>query len=164
MIVDIGDFFGVGANVVSGGLFGLVGAGLKKVGEIYSEYQRRLARKDEMAHELLLLDKQAQLRTTETENERAIVAMKEAGEIKRRSYDIYNSLTSAHKIVISMVAAMPVVITVVLWAMVGYLIHLIIDTGITIIDGKVLMKKIVDDVLFCAVAVTLWWIGERKSS
>ena len=159
--MDLTDILGVGANALSGGLFGLVGAGLKKVGDIFSEYQRRAARKDEMAHELLLLDKQAQLKVVESENERAIVSLQQDGQIKQRSYDVFNNLGRAHKLVVSAVTLMPVIITISLWAMVGYLVHLIVDTGITIVDGKVLIKQIVDNVVFCAVAVTLWWIGEQ---
>lgn len=159
--MDWSDIFGVGASALSGGLFGLLGVGLKQVGAFFTEHQRRMARKDEMAHELLLLEKQSQMKVIESENERAIVALQQDGAIKQRSYDVFNNLGKAHKIVVSTVTLMPVLITIALWCMVAYLVHLIVDTGITVIDGKVLIKQIVDNVVFCAVAVTLWWIGEH---
>lgn len=149
-------------SAVGGGIFGIIGAGLKVVGGIVEAKQKMAERQLEMSHELLLLDKQSQLKTIESENERAIAITKTDGEIKMKSYEIYTDTSNVYKWVASFVVLVRPLLTIALWVLVGWTAwRLTGERGAVLVNGKDLMADIVNNMTFCAAAATLWWFGDR---
>ena len=89
--------FGVISSVLTGGATGLIGSLLTKGIGIFEAGQRRKDKALEYEQELKLLDRQAALKTAETENELAIANAETAASLREASYSHDSSMGNPHR-------------------------------------------------------------------
>jgi hypothetical protein len=135
-------FLGLIGSVLTGGATGLVGSLLSKGIGLFEAHQRRKDRELDFAHELKLLDKQAELRTAETENELAIANAETAASLREASYAHDSSLGNPHRWVVDTLRMVRPVLTLFLLTLVG---------GIYFTTDDFAMKAgVIESVLFMA--------------
>lgn len=157
--MDVMEFAG---SALSGGIVGIIGSGLKFVGEYFTNKQKMEMQKITNNHELELIDKQSKLKTIEGEIERSITREKADGEIKAASYGVFTSTDNMYKWAATLVGLNRVILTWLLWALTLYVTILISsERGSIFVNGKDLMGDIINNITFCAAAATLWWFGDR---
>lgn len=157
--MELFDFVG---SALSGGLLGVLGAGMKVVGEYFANKQKMEMQRIANDHEIALIDKQSQMKVIEGEIEARIVRDKADGDIKSKSYEVYTDLSNVYKWVASVIALNRVILTWLLWMLTAWIAYKVMDMrGTSIIDGKDVMAQIVNNVTFCAAAATTWWFGDR---
>ena len=101
-----------------------------------------------------LLDKQAALRTAETENELAIANAETAASLREASYSHDNSMGKPHRWVVDVLRLVRPVLT-------GFL--LILVGGIYFTTDDFAMKAgVIDSVLFMTSSAVTWWFGDRS--
>lgn len=175
-VMDIvGGIAGMGANVASGGLFGLVGS-LVGVGTKYLQRRQEMAEKElERAHELKLLDAQRLARAEETEGELAVADSKGSWEGLQASFATTIPASEVPRWVNGLRSMFRPFLTIAL-VVVVYLIFrdlLAAITGATGADGstlavifteaeaKVALIYIIHSITFAAVTAIVWWFGDR---
>ena len=146
--------FGVISSVLTGGATGLIGSLLSKGIGIFEAGQKRKDKALEYEQELKLLDKQAALRTAETENELAIANAETAASLREASYSHDNSMGKPHRWVVDVLRLVRTVLT-------GFL--LILVGGIYFTTDDFAMKAgVIDSVLFMTSSAVTWWFGDRS--
>lgn len=157
--MDVIEFAG---SALSGGLVGILGSGLKFVGEYFTNRQKMEMQKITNDHEIALIDKQSQMKVIEGEIEHRIVREKADGDIKTASYNVFTNTENMYKWAATVVGLNRVILTWILWALTCWIaLRINDDRGVVFINGKDLMADIVNNVTFCAAAATLWWFGDR---
>ncbi len=157
--MDIIDFAG---SALSGGILGIVGSGLKFVGEYFTNKQKMEMQKITNAHEITLLGEQSKLRVIEGEIEHRVVREKADGDIRVASYGLYAGTENIYKWAATVIGLNRVILTWILWLLTLWIAYKIMDyRGNSIIDGKDIMSDIVNNITFCAATATTWWFGDR---
>jgi hypothetical protein len=147
-------FLGLIGSVLTGGATGLVGSLLSKGIGLFEAHQKRKDRELDFAHELKLLDKQAELRTAETENELAIANAETAASLREASYAHDSSMGRPHRWVVDLLRLVRPTLTVFLLALVA---------GIYFSTEDFAMKAgVIESVLFMASSAVTWWFGDRS--
>jgi len=146
--------FGVISSVLTGGATGLIGSLLSKGIGIFEASQRRKDKALEYEQELKLLDKQAALKTAETENELAIANAETAASLREASYSHDSSMGKPHRWVVDVLRLVRPVLTAFLLILVG---------GIYFTTNDFAMKAgVIDSVLFMTSSAVTWWFGDRS--
>ena len=146
--------FGVISSVLTGGATGLIGSLLSKGIGIFEAGQKRKDKALEYEQELKLLDRQAALKTAETENELAIANAETAASLREASYSHDNSMGKPHSWVVDVLRLVRPVLT-------GFL--LILVGGIYFTTDDFAMKAgVIDSVLFMTSSAVTWWFGDRS--
>ena len=146
--------FGVISSVLTGGATGLIGSLLSKGIGIFEASQRRKDKALEYEQELKLLDKQAALKTAETENELAIANAETAASLREASYSHDSSMGKPHRWVVDVLRLVRPVLTAFLLILVG---------GIYFTSNDFAMKAgVIDSVLFMTSSAVTWWFGDRS--
>lgn len=153
--MELGDILGMGASAVSGGLFGLIGFGVKALFGWMADREKRQLVAQQNAHELALIREQRASREVETENERLIAAE----DTRRESYGFANVTGQpVYKWVASFVSMMRPAIT----------LYLLVVASIIVgqqIFGQApdpaIQKEAVATVLFLTCTAVTWWFGDR---
>jgi len=146
--------FGVISSVLTGGATGLIGSLLSKGIGIFEAGQKRKDKALEYEQELKLLDKQAALRTAETENELAIANAETAASLREASYSHDNSVGKPHRWVVDVLRLVRPVLTAFLLILVG---------GIYFTTNDFAMKAgVIDSILFMTSSAVTWWFGDRS--
>jgi hypothetical protein len=146
--------FGVISSVLTGGATGLIGSLLTKGIGIFEAGQRRKDKALEYEQELKLLDRQAALKTAETENELAIANAETAASLREASYSHDSSMGKPHRWVVDVLRLVRPVLT-------GFL--LILVGGIYFTTDDFAMKAgVIDSVLFMTSSAVTWWFGDRS--
>lgn len=141
------------ANAASGGVLGLVGSGLSKIFNVVNNVQKFKSKQAEYEHELALLDKEAELKGIEQENELLIKTSADAAKIRSDSYGVNFFAEGGSTQVTDLLRLVRPTLTV----------SLILLTGIIwcFSDDKTIQSQIVDTVLFCTASSLTWWFGDR---
>lgn len=159
MAVDILDML---TSAAGGGVLGIIGSGLKYVGNYFENKQKMAMEAQKNAHELQLIEKQSQLKVVELETEGRIASEKSASDIKLASYSVFTDMSNIYKWAATIISLNRVIITWALWILTWWIAKQAIDMrGASIIDGKDIMNQIVNNVTFCAALATTWWFGDR---
>tara|TARA_R110001599_G_scaffold47866_1_gene138414 strand:+ start:11 stop:469 length:459 start_codon:yes stop_codon:yes gene_type:complete len=146
--------FGVISSVLTGGATGLIGSLLSKGIGIFEAGQKRKDKALEYEQELKLLDRQAALRTAETENELAIANAETAASLREASYSHDNSMGKPHRWVVDVLRLVRPVLTAFLLILVG---------GIYFTTNDFAMKAgVIDSILFMTSSAVTWWFGDRS--
>tara|TARA_R100001377_G_C3168219_1_gene102068 strand:- start:518 stop:976 length:459 start_codon:yes stop_codon:yes gene_type:complete len=146
--------FGVISSVLTGGATGLIGSLLTKGIGIFEAGQKRKDKALEYEQELKLLDRQAVLKTAETENELAIANAETAASLREASYSHDNSVGRPHRWVVDVLRLVRPVLTAFLLVLVG---------GIYFTTNDFAMKAgVIDSVLFMTSSAVTWWFGDRS--
>jgi len=146
--------FGVISSVLTGGATGLIGSLLCKGIGIFEAGQKRKDKALEYEQELKLLDRQAALKTAESENELAIVNAETAASLREASYSHDNSMGKPHRWVIDVLRLVRPVLTAFLLILVG---------GIYFTTNDFAMKAgVIDSILFMTSSAVTWWFGDRS--
>ena len=146
--------FGVISSVLTGGATGLIGSLLTKGIGIFEAGQKRKDKALEYEQELKLLDRQAVLKTAETENELAIANAETAASLREASYSHDNSVGRPHRWVVDVLRLVRPVLTAFLLILVG---------GIYFTTNDFAMKAgVIDSVLFMTSSAVTWWFGDRS--
>jgi len=146
--------FGVISSVLTGGATGLIGSLLSKGIGIFEAGQKRKDKALEYEQELKLLDRQAALKTAETENELAIANAETAASLREASYSHDSSMGKPHRWVVDVLRLVRPVLT-------GFL--LILVGGIYFTTDDFAMKAgVIDSVLFMTSSAVTWWFGDRS--
>ena len=157
--MDIMEFAG---SALSGGIVGILGSGLKFVGEYFTNKQKMEMQTIANSHELALIGEQAKLKVIEGEIESRIVRDKADAEIKTASYNVYTNTDNIYKWAATVIGLNRVILTWLLWLLTLYVTVMISsERGSIFVNGKDLMSDIVNNITFCAAAATLWWFGDR---
>lgn len=157
--MDVMEFAG---SALSGGIVGIIGSGLKFVGEYFTNKQKMEMQKITNNHELALIGEQSKLRVIEGEIEQRIVREKADGDIKTASYNVFTSTENLYKWAATLIGLNRVILTWLLWGLTLYVTVLISsERGSVFVNGKDLMSDIINNITFCAAAATLWWFGDR---
>ena len=141
-------------SVLTGGATGLIGSLLSKGIGIFEAQQKRKDKQMDFEHELKLLDKQAALRTAETENELAIANAETAASLREASYAHDSSMGKPSKFVVNILRLVRPALTLFLLALVGGIYFTTEDLG--------LAAGIIESVLFMASSAVTWWFGDRS--
>jgi len=146
--------FGVISSVLTGGATGLIGSLLTKGIGIFEAGQKRKDKALEYEQELKLLDRQAVLKTAETENELAIANAETAASLREASYSHDNSVGRPHRWVVDVLRLVRPVLTAFLLILVG---------GIYFTTNDFAMKAgVIDSILFMTSSAVTWWFGDRS--
>ncbi len=156
--MDWSDILGFGLNAASGGLLGLIGSFVKVGASFLQEKQKLRELEVKNKHELDLYDKQIVLKGAERESEAQIAD----AQARMESYSVFTETKNVYKWVASVLSLTRVALTLGLWGLTGYLFFIIVNTGgIPYVDSAVMIKEIVNGVVFCAATATTWWFGDR---
>ena len=146
--------FGVISSVLTGGATGLIGSLLSKGIGIFEAGQKRKDKALEYEQELKLLDRQAVLKTAESENELAITAAQTSAELRTASYAHDAGMGKPHRWVVDVLRLVRPVLT-------GFL--LILVGGIYFTTNDFAMKAgVIDSILFMTSSAVTWWFGDRS--
>lgn len=153
--MDVGDILGFGASAATGGLFGLLGFGVKALFGWLADREKTKLLKQQNEHELALLREQRETRAQELENERQI----SADELRKSSYDFANVTGQpVWKWVSSVVSLMRPALTL-------YLLFVASVIVFESISGPqpdpTTRKEAVGLVLMLTATAVTWWFGDR---
>lgn len=160
----LSDIIGVGASAASGGLFGLVGAGLSAFFKSKQEKERRLEDADKRSHELALHELNIRAGQQETENEIALANQEGSWSGLSTSIQAASDVGRTHKWVNDIKSLFRPFLTVTLWGLAGWVFYQVADRGLdalTQAEVNELVKYMVLTVFFCASTATTWWFGDR---
>jgi len=162
----IGELLGIGANVASGGIFGLVGS-LLGVGTKYLQQRQANKQKDrEWQHEIELRKLIMEAGDHETENELAIASSEGSWKGLSASYNTVIGSGNVHMWVNDFRSMFRPVLTVGLWVLVVIMLSWMLDGTLTAWITKSgifsdTIKYIIDSAVFSASTATVWWFGDR---
>lgn len=167
----LGDLIGVGANVASGGVVGIIGSLAGGVVKLFQARAERKAREQEMAHELRLLDMQQKARREETEQELLLAQATSDGAARAASYDLGMERASTYRWIDGLRSLFRPFLTLALWGLSGWIFVLTIqvldnDGGrlaslFSFAEAADLIRYQVQNIVFCASMATAWWFGDR---
>jgi len=146
--------FGLISSVLTGGATGLIGSLLNKGIGLFEAAQKRKDRILEFEQELKLLDKQAALRTAETENELAIADAETTASLREASYRHDASLGNPHRWVVDTLRLVRPVLT-------SFLLIVVLIIFLTTNDFG-MKAGIIESVLYMASSAVTWWFGDRR--
>mgnify|MGYP003651684559 CR=1 FL=1 len=146
--------FGLITSVLTGGATGLIGSLLSKGIGIFEAGQKRKALQIEYEQELKLLDRQAALKTAETENELAIVHAETSASLREASYSHDNSVGKPHRWVTSCLRLVRPILTA------GLMIIVLVIYMTT--NDFAMKAGIIESVLYVFSSSTTWWFGDRS--
>lgn len=159
------ELFGVGASAVSGGLLGVIGAGIGR-GLGFLEQRASFAQeRARWAHELKLHELQMQAKAAETESELAVMAAQGSYQGLTASLEAEAKIAASYKWVEAVRALVRPVLTPMLWLMYLAVFQMVASGN----AARYLSPEAADDlvgylvanVAFAATAATLWWFGDR---
>ena len=146
--------FGLITSVLTGGATGLIGSLLSKGIGIFEAGQKRKDRQLEYEQELKLLDRQAALKTAETENELAIVHAETSASLREASYSHDNSMGRPHRWVTSCLRLVRPILTS------GLMVIVLVIYMTT--NDFAMKAGIIESVLYVFSSSTTWWFGDRS--
>lgn len=140
-------------SALFGGATGLLGTVVGKVFGWLELRERRKALVIEQAHELALFDRQAALRQTEMESERALAdtAAWQAGRVASYRHDMAAGET--YRWVASIIRLTRPALTLLLLGLTGWVFLRVSDLGI--------QSDIVNQIVFLTSMAVAWWFGDR---
>jgi hypothetical protein len=162
----LGDLIGLGANVASGGLFGLVGSLIGIGAKWLQAKQAAKIKAAEWGHEITLLKLQMEAGDRETENELSIA----------RSEGSWKGLSDSYRTVVPATAVSPLVngirslfrpfLTISLWVLVVIELSWMLDGTLEVWIAEAgqfgeTVKYVIDSTVFSAATATTWWFGDR---
>jgi len=164
----LGDLLGLGANVASGGLFGLLGSLIGVGAKWLQAKQAAKAKISEWQHEIKLLELQMEAGDRETENELAI--SRSEGSWKGLSDSYHNNAIIPASAVPAWANAIRSLfrpfLTISLWILVvielSWMLNGTLEVWIS--DAKqfgITINYIIDSTVFSAATATTWWFGDR---
>jgi len=162
----LGDLLGLGANVASGGIFGLFGSLIGVGAKWLQAKQAAKAKAVEWQHEIKLLELQMEAGDRETENELAISRSEGSWMGLRDSYHTIVPASAVPAWVNSVRSLFRPFITISLWLLVVVELRWMINgtLEVWISDAQqfgVTIKYIIDSTVFSASTATVWWFGDR---
>lgn len=140
--------------LAANGLLGVFGSVSGRVIGLFEGRQRRKEREVEYAHELLLLDKQRELKTSEQEHEVALAAEASSFQIKKASYQQDISIGETYKWVNAVRALVRPIVTygsIALGAWVFYITRE--DPGSS--------QAMIETIRTLMLTTVFWWFGDR---
>ncbi|MEQ8346897.1 MAG: hypothetical protein RIB84_15725 [Sneathiellaceae bacterium] len=140
-------------SALFGGATGLLGTLVGKIFGWLELRERRRSMLIEQAHELALFDRQAALRQTEMESERALAetAAWQAGRTASYRHDIAAGET--YRWVAAIIRLTRPALTLLLLGLTGLVFLRVADLGI--------QAEIVNQIVFLASMAVAWWFGDR---
>ncbi len=164
---------GVFTSAASGGLFGLLGAGVGAVAQYFQRRQEQAFKKEEWAHESHLLELNMRARAAETEQELAIVSQQGAWNGLGESL---KADAAAGRNAPSWVNAVRSLFRPVLTSGLLVLVYLVwrdllagLDAERSLLSAvlseaevKELLRYIVFSLVFAASTAVVWWFGDRS--
>lgn len=155
---------GTGATAASGGLFGLLGAGIGSWFKSKQQAAQRLEDSDKRGHELKLLEMHMAQDQQETEQELAIISQQGSWKGLSESINADSRIADTHKWVNDLKSLFRPFLTVCLWVLAGWVFHKVSSRGLEALNQaevNELVKYMVYTVFFCASTATTWWFGDR---
>ncbi|MGF1462915.1 MAG: hypothetical protein ACFB2Z_07085 [Maricaulaceae bacterium] len=153
-----------GANALSGGLFGVVGAALGRVAGFFERRSELAHERARWNHERELHRLNAELRVEETEREIALAQVEGRYDGLRESLRAANAPPS-YPWVNAVRAMVRPVLTPLLWAVYLAVLFAVLRDPAAIgasAQAKAdLIEYFVANIAFAASAATLWWFGDR---
>ena len=169
----LSDLLGFGASVASGGLFGLLGAGIKVVANYFQEKQRQDWQREVWANERELQKLQIEARKAETEMEIALASSQGAWSGLDSSIAADKYLTGkTHTWVNDVKSLFRPFLTTLLVAVVGWMFWLVLGSlagtrntvltdAFTVAELQAIVRYMVYTMTFSAATAIVWWFGER---
>ena len=162
----LGDLLGLGANVASGGLFGLLGSLIGVGAKWLQAKQQAKAKAEEWKHEIKLLELQMEAGDRETENELAVSRSEGSWQGLSDSYHTVVRSSAVPSWVNGIRALFRPILTISLWILVVIELRWMLDgtLEVWISDAKMFgptVKYIIDSTVFSAATATTWWFGDR---
>jgi len=160
------DILGLGASVASGGVFGLIGAGIGVAGKYFTKKQEMKERALERTHELFLMKEQRETRAAETENELAITSLEGSYSGLKESIKA-DALASkgASQWVVDMKAMFRPVLTVIMVLLSAVVFLTMTKAGwISSEESIDLTKYMIYSIFFTSSTCVIWWFGDRALS
>jgi len=166
--MELGDIFGIGASVASGGIFGLVGSIIGTASKYFHNRQQQAFEKEKWTHETSLLKLQMQAGAEETEQEVALASQQGSWQGLAESYKAVAAIGQTHGWVNDIRALFRPALTLILWALAGWIFYQIgrqnfsqwLQQG----DEQALVQYMVYTVFFSSSTATAWWFGDRALS
>lgn len=147
---------GLGASALSGGIFGVVGTALGRLGGFFERKQTFAQERARWAHEIQLQELTARTKAAETEAEHRLIDTQGAWQALSASYEAEARIGESYAWVNAVRALTRPVLTLFLW-----IAALIIFWNTAHTDGA--HAAFVETVTFAATAATLWWFGDRAA-
>ena len=169
----LNEILGLGASAASGGLFGILGAGIGAFAKYFQRRQEMEAERERRAHELMLIEAQQRTAAAETENELRIIDTKAAADLREASYQMPISVSGVHMWVNDVRSLFRPLLTAGLVAGAFWIVWLLVGR-LDARDGGVLAQVIGPDeaadlvgygirtLIFLAATAVAWWYGERS--
>ena len=162
----LGDLLGLGANVASGGIFGLLGSLIGVGAKWLQARQAAKAKTAEWQHEIKLLELQMEAGDRETENELAISRSEGSWQGLSASYNTVVPSSAVPAWANSIRSLFRPILTIALWVLVVIELRWMLDgtLEVWVSDAKqfgVTIKYIIDSTVFSAATATTWWFGDR---
>jgi hypothetical protein len=142
-------------SVLTGGATGLLGMVVTSGLSIWEAKEKRETLKVTQSHELVLLEKQAEIRGREIESEQAIAEMNAAAARLAASMEHDASYGKPSKAVGNVLRFFRPLLTLFLLGLVAAIYFTTRDLGTE--------TEITNGVLYMATAAGLWWFGDRAS-
>ena len=168
----LGDLLGIGASAASGGVLGLAGAVVGKVGQFFQSRQERKAKQQDYEHELKLLERQQQRQSMEDAHETEMVHTRgsytgletsiEAEAQVRNVSQWVNNLRSLTRptLTFGLVGIVSWMFIILMNALQPAAQHALVD-----ILGREavveILTYIIYSVVFSATTAVVWWFGDR---
>lgn len=168
----LGEVLGLGASVASGGVLGLVGAVVGKVGQVFQSAQERKSRALDYEHELKLLEMQHEQASREDLHEVEIMETSGSYAGLESSINAEASIQQVSTWVNSLRSLTRPVLTFSLIGIVTWMFIVLMDaiqTGTNnalvqlLGQGAVveILTYIIYSVVFSASTAVVWWFGDR---
>ncbi|MHA1539116.1 MAG: hypothetical protein ACTSXQ_01405 [Alphaproteobacteria bacterium] len=141
-------------SVFAGGATGIFGSFLGKVFGFLESYEKRKARREEMAHELNLFNLQQDARSSEAAYEREMMDMQTAADLRISSYDHDTRTGNASQWIVDILRLIRPVLTLLLLIGVGVV-------WFTLPQWDMLKKTLVEFLVYAAMISITWWFGDR---
>jgi hypothetical protein len=162
----LGDLIGLGANVASGGLFGLLGSLIGVGAKWLQAKQAAKAKAEEWKHEITLRQLAMEANDRETENELAIARSEGSWKGLSDSYHTVIPSTAVPSWTNAIRSLFRPFLTISLWVLVVIELRWMLDGTLEIwIENSgqfgVTIKYVIDSTVFSAATATTWWFGDR---
>lgn len=141
-------------ELLAGPATGLLGSTVGRVVGLFEGRQRRRERDAERAHELLLLDKQRELRASEREHEVELAAEASSLQLRQASYQHGISIGETYEWVNAVRALVRPVLTVALIALCSWSFYITRED-----PGS--RDAMIETITFLTLTCITWWFGDR---
>lgn len=148
------DLIGVAASAAGGGLFGLFGTALGRIGAFFERRQSIQHEERRWGHEVKLLELQQLAAQAETEAELALQESAGSWRGLAASLEAEAAIAPSYKWVSAVRALTRPSLTILLWG---------ITTVIWFTADPAGQTNITETATFAATAATLWWFGDRSA-